>query len=151
MAGIEIKRRIDTDGLGNNTQNQTEYGTILADKGSGVETGIVVQGQSYNQADPPATNLTPSRDSIGATNAQIVGVIHSHPYYNDPAVRTKDKRPSDNDWALADQLVSQGADPSRLTLYIIDYLGVVRAYSYVPPSQQSDTNPPARPVSTACE
>lgn len=151
QAGIEIKRRINTDGIPNNTQDQTEYGAILGDKGLGVETGIVVQGQSYNQADPPATNLTPSRDSIGATNAQIVGIIHSHPYDSDPAVRTKNRRPSDNDWALADQLVSQGADSSRLTLYIIDDLGVLRAYSYVPPSQRSGTNPPARPVSTACE
>lgn len=57
-AGIAIEKKIDTDGLNNNSKNQTEYGAVIADLGGSIETGSVIQGQSYNQADPPATNLT---------------------------------------------------------------------------------------------
>lgn len=145
---LEIKQQIDTDGLSGT--NQTEYGAVLGDSGSGVRIGSVVQGQSYNQSNPPATNLTASRNSIGVTNAQVVGIVHSHPPSGNSTVDATNRRPTANDWAAADNLVAQGANPARLALYIIDKNGVMRAYSYVPPSQRTSSNPPERIISTAC-
>ncbi len=149
QAAIAIKPEIDTDGLSGT--NQTEYGAILGDNGSGVQIGSIVQGQSYNQSNPPTTNLTASRNSIGVSNAQVVGIIHSHPPSCNNTIDVANRRPTANEWATADNLVAQGANPARLTLYIIDKNGIVRAYSYVPQSRRSASNPPAPEISTACQ
>jgi hypothetical protein len=151
QAGIEIKQRIDTDGIPNNTQDQTEYGAIIGQVGPDVRVGTVVQGTSYNQIPQASIDYSESWSSLRIPFAYTIGVIHSHPWHNSSSIRELNKRPSPTDWQQADGLVGEGADPSRLTLYIIDHLGVLRAYPYTPPSQRSDTVPPARAVSTACE
>lgn len=151
-ASLGIKKAVDTDGIPNNTQNQTEYGAIIGEVGPEVQVGSIVQGQSYNQASPPSIDYTASWSSLRIPYAYTVGVIHYHPWHNESYVRQQNKRPSSDDWLQADGLVDQGgADSTRLTLYIVDYLGIVRAYPYVPPSQRTDTYPPPRAVSTACE
>ena len=151
QAGIEIKRRVDTDGIPNNTQNQTEYGAIIGQVGPDVKVGTVVQGTSYNQSPQATTDYLASWSSLRITYADTVGIVHYHPFHNDPSVNAANKGPSAKDWEQADGLIAAGADPSRLTLYIIDYLGVLRAYPYASPAQRADAPPAARNVSTACE
>lgn len=150
-AALAIKRRIDTDGIPNNTQDQTEYSAIIGQVGPDVKVGTVVQGTSYNQSPPATTDYSASWSSLRITYADTVGIIHYHPWNDRSDVRDRNKRPSPVDWQQADGLVAAGADPSRLTLYIIDNLGVLRAYPYAPPAQRTGTFPAPRVVSTACQ
>ena len=68
-------------------------------------------------------------------DGSVVGTVHTHPEIKN-AVNYWDnyeyRYPSLTDWAQADKLVEEGgASADKLSVYIVDWLGVVREFKYV--------------------
>lgn len=118
--------------------NQPEYGAVIVQTPTGgYEVGPIAQGQSYNEANPPATNITiPAGYGIG----DVTGVVHSHPPTGNSATDTANLAPSDNDWSNADGWVAGGMPADQLTLYIVGPDGVTRAYDYQTPAERGATS-----------
>ena len=122
------------DGL--NGTASPEYGGTIASSGGNFIASPLETGESYNDNNPPRTAVTPP---IGYGWSEVVAIIHSHPPSGDVATDIRNQAPSDGDWLSADQAVARGADPSTLTLTIVDSNGVVRSYDYKSASERGAT------------
>ena len=123
-----------SDGLSGT--GQVEYGATIASAGGNFITGDLVTGQSYNQANPPSTTISPP---AGYGWADVVATVHSHPPSGDAATDLRNQAPSDGDWQSADEAVARGADPANFTMYIIDMNGTMRAFDYMTPAARGAT------------
>lgn len=135
-AASDIAARDAADGKSG--LNQPEYGAVIVQTATGgYEVGPIAQGQSYNQANPPATNISiPAGYGLG----DVTGVIHSHPATGNSATDTANLAPSDNDWSNADGWVAAGMPADQLTLYIVGPDGVTRAFDYQTPAERGATS-----------
>ncbi len=83
-------------------------------------------------------DLNPALSQFGINASQIVGFNHNHPsnhYCASGGLQGQDEirrnsYPSDNDWALADQLVNLGADPNVLSLFVVGCDDQMREFRY---------------------
>lgn len=132
------------DNYKDNSNKQTEYGNVIAEKNGKFTVGETSQGGSYRSSDQPATSITVP---TGHSFSDIVALVHSHPPSGDVDTDRKNIRPSDVDWKAADQLTGNYpgyslpggqafADGSKLTLYIQDKDGNVRAFDYKTPGER---------------
>jgi hypothetical protein len=152
-AAGDVVAAIQADEFPDAEPTQPEYGRVTIHRGFGLESGIVVQGTSHAQAGANAgVDLAPSLQSLKGNAADIVAIIHNYPPTGSSLEDTRNQAPSATDWALADYLVQSGADPNRLTLYVIDSTGRLRAYSYQPPSARgpNNENVRSRPIARSC-
>ena len=79
------------------------------------------------------TDYSSSNVSLGTVDdySSVVGIVHNHPwdtsnFYDNLA----DRYPSTADWAALDQLVSNGANPNNLSIFILDGFGNLREFKY---------------------
>ncbi len=123
-----IKAAIENDGIKNQSEDQTEYGISIYKNADGTYTlGQIIQGQSYAQSNTPATSVTLD---IGRAYAEIVSVIHSHPFSSIGTTNEDNQGLSRADRSAMRSLVDRGADANELSFTIIDTLGNVFEYNY---------------------
>lgn len=72
--------------------------------------------------------LVTAFSNAGLSGGSIVGYVHNHPAGIYPDINLN-RYPSDTDWRST-SLTNIGADTSRMSLYIIDALGVLREFRY---------------------
>lgn len=63
--------------------------------------------------------------------SDIYGFIHNHPF-NDSNYNANflNQYPSDRDWEALDLMAANGADPTHLSVFILDPFGVLREFQY---------------------
>jgi len=115
----EVAREIG-DTYGPFAGSTEEYISVLYRDASGTiqHTPIATQGSDTNVS----TTLT------GIRYADIVGLIHTHPFEASNEINELNKMPSPGDWAQFDSLISNGASASALRTYIVGPDGHIRQY-----------------------
>lgn len=132
------------DSLRDNSTRQTEYANAIAERNGVFTVGETTQGGSYSGSAQPSTNVAVP---TGHSYSDIVALVHSHPPSPSAALDAQNIRPSDGDWEAADKLTGNFpgyslpggqafADGTRLTLYIQDKDGNVRAFDYKTPAER---------------
>lgn len=135
------------DSLKDNSNRQTEYGNAIAERNGVFTVGETTQGGSYSGSSLPSTSISVP---TGHSYSDIVALVHSHPPSGSGLIDGENVRPSDGDWEAADKLTGNYpgyslpggqafADGSRLTLYIQDKDGNVRAFDYKTPAERGAT------------
>jgi hypothetical protein len=104
-----------------------EYGAVIVRNANG--TYGVHNDVFYTSYSPTAVNHPAPRDG------SIVGTVHTHPEIKNAEYlfqNYENRYPSEADWAQADKIVAEGGgDSNKLSVYLVDYLGVVREFRYV--------------------
>lgn len=63
--------------------------------------------------------------------SSALGMVHNHPFNDSDYLSNFQQRyPSDDDWLSLEGLIAGGADPSRLSVFILDPFGDMREFSY---------------------
>jgi hypothetical protein len=116
--------------------NRTEYLGFIYRDSSGVLRASELFGGT-------GASVSVNFQDLGFPVSQIVAVIHNHDdlhygqdYYNEQANRYL----SANDWATADNLVSNGANPDELSFYLLDTNNNFRQYDYSDRSRYVNSN-----------
>ncbi|MEQ1687874.1 MAG: hypothetical protein ABL874_04815, partial [Sphingopyxis sp.] len=69
----------------------------------------------------------------------VVGTVHNHPYasttsqargQNVTSYNADQRYPSNQDWDILDAQVVRGADPTNLSIFILDGFGTLREFKY---------------------
>jgi C1A family cysteine protease len=104
-----------------------EYGAVIVRNSNG--TFGAFNDVFYTSYSTEGVNHPAPRDG------SVVGIVHTHPWdsnTDENGVNHVARYPGERDWAQADKLVAEGgADPSKLSVYIVDPWGVVREFRYV--------------------
>lgn len=101
-----------------------ELGGIMVQGSDGLY-GLTDDGIQTSHNDSYATLSLPSDKS------SVVGIIHNHPYDSSGTnINYINMYPSVDDWNHLDQLVQSGANPAKLSFYVVDPFGTTREFKY---------------------
>lgn len=122
------------DGVAVNAVDDIE--NLVANVGPYEFSGLIIKngdgsfGLSQNEVSTLYDKGISAFDNIG-NYSNAYGIVHNHPQNESDYLDNFQQRyPSDGDWSALDFLVSHGANPSNLSLYILDPFGDVREFHY---------------------
>jgi hypothetical protein len=119
--------------------NSREFGSVLYRGADGkVHNSPLFEGQVRNTSNGPISYIDPTDVRAWLANnnipiSAVVGFVHNHDlqHYGQTSEAARINRyPSVNDWGFADNLIRDGADASKLSLYVIDPDGKMREFEY---------------------